>query len=425
MPGAVKKSAFRSSLTLIWSRRFGPFLACSLLSNIGTWMQLVAEPWLLLKISGSTFLVGLDSFMMNGPILLLIFLGGALADTKDRRKVIFIFQAIQMLCPLLLVALLLSNALSPWIIVALSLVVGVTDALSMPAFRSIVPLIVRREEIGRAVALDSAGFNLARIAGPALGGWMMARYGAIGCFSANVVSYIPFIAAAYLVLPARSTKAIAPAVKIPEISGLDGYLKMLKQPQMRGAFAVVLMMSFFCGPLLAFSSVMVSSVLHGDVSEFGNSMAAFGVGGLAGAALLLLVEESADQRKICSATAVLYGLTLVAISFTHSAVPLRWLMAAAGSLMAIGSATANATLQRTATQYELGRVAGLFMLFMRGGMALGNLWAGLMVSKFGILNFLACSGTLAALFQAANYLFWSNKPQRVARLKSPFSDSTS
>ncbi|MGZ3656136.1 MAG: MFS transporter [Bdellovibrionota bacterium] len=408
MDSPENKTAFRASLALIWSRRFGPFLACSFLSNIGTWMQMVAEPWLLLKLSGSSFLVGLDSFMMNGPILLLIFLGGALADKKDRRDVILFFQSIQMLCPLILVVLLLSNTLSPWMVVALSLVVGITDALSMPAYQSMVPLIVRREELGRAIALNSADFNLARVVGPALGGWMMMKYGPLGCFSANAASYVPFIAAAFLVLPSRGPKTAAPAMEVPEASAFGVYFNVLRQPRMRGALGAVLLMSFFCGPLLAFSAVMVSSVLHGDVGEFGNSMAAFGLGGLLGAGLLLFANEKTDQRKICSVAAVLYGLTLVGISFTHSANSLRALMTVAGSLMAIGAATANTTLQQAASQHHFGRAAGLYMLFMRGGMALGNLWAGFVVSKFGIVNFLFWSGSLAAVFQLANFATWAN-----------------
>ncbi len=159
---------FRESLGLLATRRFGSFWFASLLSSIGTWAQQVAEPWLLLNLGASSFLIGLDSFAMNAPVLLLTLVGGALADRSDRRRVITVFQSIQMLCPTAIVILLLAHRVQPWMIVGLSVVVGITDALSMPSFQSIVPSIVPREQIASGLALNSTQFNLSRILGPAI-----------------------------------------------------------------------------------------------------------------------------------------------------------------------------------------------------------------------------------------------------------------
>jgi MFS family permease len=142
----MKKDAFAHSLGLLWSRRFGTLWFASLLSNIGTWAQQVAQPWLLLTLGASSFLVGLDNFAMNAPVWLLTLIGGVLADRADRRRVIALFQSIQMLCPILLVILLLTGSVRPWMVISLSLVVGITDALSMPSFQSIVPSIVDRDQ---------------------------------------------------------------------------------------------------------------------------------------------------------------------------------------------------------------------------------------------------------------------------------------
>lgn len=169
--GALKSSApaapaiqtFRSSLRLLANRRFGTFWFASLLSSIGTWAQTVAEPWLLLTLGASSFLIGLDSFAATAPMWLLTLFGGALADRADRRRVIAFFQSIQMLCPIAIVGLLLAGRIRPWMVIVLSVVVGVTDALSMPSFQSIVPSIVRREEIASGLALNSTQFNLSRI----------------------------------------------------------------------------------------------------------------------------------------------------------------------------------------------------------------------------------------------------------------------
>jgi len=143
----MQDNAFGKSLDLLLTRRFGTFWFASLLSNIGTWAQQVAQPWLLLSLGASSFLIGVDAFVLSAPAWLLTLVGGVLADRADRRRVITIFQSIQMLCPMALVVLLLSGTVQPWVVIALSLVVGITDALSMPSFQSIVPSIVEHDQI--------------------------------------------------------------------------------------------------------------------------------------------------------------------------------------------------------------------------------------------------------------------------------------
>src|SRR5471032_1832043 len=120
----LSASSFGESIELLLTRRFGTFWFASLLSNIGTWAQQVAEPWLLLSLGASSFVIGLDSFAMNAPVWLLTLVGGALADRSDRRRVIALFQSIQMLCPIAIVVLLITGLIQPWIIIVLSVVVG-------------------------------------------------------------------------------------------------------------------------------------------------------------------------------------------------------------------------------------------------------------------------------------------------------------
>ncbi len=132
----MNSDAFGQSLRLLCTRRFGTFWFASLLSNIGTWAQQVAQPWLLLSLGASPFLLGLDSFALAAPVFVLTLVGGYLADHYDRRRTIVVFQSIQMLCPILIVLLLLLGAVQPWMVIALSLVVGFTDGLSMPSFQS-------------------------------------------------------------------------------------------------------------------------------------------------------------------------------------------------------------------------------------------------------------------------------------------------
>ena len=133
---------------------------------------------------------------MNAPVWLLTVAGGALADRSDRRRVIALFQSIQMLCPTAIIVLLVAGMIQPWMIIVLSEVVGITDALSMPSFQSIVPSIVTREQIGSGLALNSTQFNLSRILGPSIAGVLMSSVGVMACFVVSAASYVPFIGVA-------------------------------------------------------------------------------------------------------------------------------------------------------------------------------------------------------------------------------------
>jgi MFS family permease len=167
-------------------------------------MQQVAEPWLVLRLSNSPFLLGLDSFMTDAPVWLLILAGGILADRRDRRTTALFFHSIQAFCPVLLVALLAAGRVQVWMVIALSLVVGVTDAVSGPSINALVPSSVPEEDVPSAVALNSAQVNLSRVLGPFFAGVVRATLGPIVCFALNASSYAPCLLAIYLLrIPSR------------------------------------------------------------------------------------------------------------------------------------------------------------------------------------------------------------------------------
>src|SRR5262249_378329 len=141
--------------SLLRSRRYALFWASSLLSNIGTWMQQIAQPWVMLSMTNSPFWVGIDSFALNAPGWLFTLWGGVIADRVDRRRLVLYCQFVQFAGVLTLFLLLISGRLQVWKIVAISFLVGTTDALSMPAFQSIIPSLVSREEMPRAISLNS------------------------------------------------------------------------------------------------------------------------------------------------------------------------------------------------------------------------------------------------------------------------------
>jgi MFS family permease len=388
---------FAASLHLLHSRHFGTYCIASFLSNLGTWAQQVAEPWLLLTLGASSFLIGLDSFAMAAPVWVLTLLGGVMADRGDRRRIITICQATQMLCPVALVALLALGLVEPWMVITLSVIVGITDAVSMPSFQTIVPSIVEHDQIASALALNATQFNLSRVIGPAFAGVLMTTIGAIGCFTLNATSYLPFIWVALWILPRESP---------PDDENDADERRLFKDiaatasnPQLRGALLTVLATSILCGPLIVFCPVLIKQVLHGDVGYFSASLGAFGLGGLLGAIVLLGIDPNRDRRGVTSWSAVAYGVVLV---FASSS-PLVWvlpaILALAGAAMTVSNTSANSLLQSTAPTRLRGEAISLYMLAMRGGLSIGSLLTGLSVSVLGAREALMLNGVLAVLVQ--------------------------
>jgi MFS family permease len=402
-------SALGQSLALLLTRRYGTFVFASLLSNIGTWAQQVAEPWLLLSLGASSLVIGLDAFVLAAPALILTLPGGELADRVNRRKVIVLLQSIQMLCPAFLVVLLLIGAVQPWMVVALSLVVGVTDALSMPSFQSIVPSIVERSQIASALALNATQFNLSRILGPAFAGMLLASVGAIACFTLNTASYLPFLWVAIWILPRRETR---PA-NLDRFDGhhpFSGLKEIAAHPQLRGALSTVLITSFFCGPLIVFAPVLVKDILLGDAGEFSLAMGAFGTGGLIGAAGLLAVPVEFDRRHLTAWSAVCYGtvMALAALNTWHLVLPA--LLVLAGFFMTVSNTSANTFVQANAPELLRGRIVSLYMLAMRGGLSIGSLLTGVTVQGLGVRYALFINGVLAVVAQLLVSRVWIRLP---------------
>jgi predicted MFS family arabinose efflux permease len=406
--------AFRQSLGLLSTRRFGTYCFATLLSNMGTWAQSIAEPWLLLSIGAPPVLLGLDAFAAGGPVFLLTLVGGVLADRSDRRRIITIFQSIQMLCPTTLVVLLLAGAVQPWMVIGLTLVVGVTDALSMPSFQAIVPSIVEPEQIPSAMALNSTQFNLSRTLGPLFAGALMASAGAIACFGANALSYIPFIAVALWILPRRGRR-VAARDRSDRRRLFAGARAIAREPRLRGALLTVVASSALCGPLLTFCPVLVKSAFHRDVGGFSLAVTTFGIGGLVGAVGLLGIEAERDRRWLSSRCAMAYGAAtaLVALDPWFWALPV--LLVLAGLAMTASNTSANALLQATAPDRFRGQTASLYMLAMRGGLACGGLLTGAVVDWLGVRPALLVDGSLAILLHILIGRNWLRAPPLGAR----------
>lgn len=361
-------------------------------------MQSVAEPWLVLSLGGSSFLLGLDAFATNAPFWMLALWGGVLADRKDRTLIIYVFQGLQLLCPALLVALVAGGWVKVWMIIAISAVVGITDALSAPAFSSLIPSIVASDDLRPALALNSIQFNLSRVLGPAIAGLVMLKYGFLWCFAANAVSYVPFFLAVHWLAPRtnRPPHAGAPSLR----TTAQGILHIVRSSNTGWALLSVLATGFFCGPVITFSPVIVKNLLHADVGEFGGVLTAFGIGGMLGPLLILLTMKRLEPLKMSLTAALIYGAFVIAVSRVAAIWELAILLVGCGFLLTVANTSANTFLQSQATDQTRGQTASLFMLSMRGGLSLGNLITGAMISLSSIPAAFLVNGLLAVAIQA-------------------------
>jgi predicted MFS family arabinose efflux permease len=283
----------------------------------------------------------------------------------------------------------------------LAFVVGVTDALSMPSYQSIVPSIVEADRIPAGLALSSIQFNLSRILGPALAGALLAGAGLVACFAVNVASYIPFIAVAVWILP-RSRDGSSFDVRHP----FAGARATLADRRLRGALSTVLATGFLCGPLVTFLPVLVRTALGGGTTAFSTTITSFGIGGLIGAGVVLSIDPTRDHRRRCSLLAIgLGGIVLLA-----AVAPWLWTLpilgGCAGAAMTTSNTLANTMIQQTAGAELRGQAVSLYMLAMRGGVALGSLVTGASVYLLGVRTALVVDGVLAVAIQTAIGYAW-------------------
>ena len=364
-------------------------------------MQQVAQPWVILALSNSSFWVGLDSFAMNAPVWIFTLWGGTLADRHNRRKIIFLFQAVQLLCVAILFTLLVLGLLKVWMIVLISFLIGTTDALSMPSFQSIIPSLVSSKEIPRAVSLNSTQFNLSRILGPMIAGIVIAHFGAVACFGANAISYIPFFLSLYWISPKRGARFRAEPATAEQEFGNDNYLEIFRRLEVRTPLLTIFITSMLCSPLITFCPVLIKDIFHADAGEFGGALAAFGFGGLIGAAATFLpISSSFKLNKFSTTLAIFLGLIVVAVALNRSFIMLTALLLLAGAILTASNIAANSFLQETASNKVRGRVASLFQLALHGGLSIGGFATGLTSAYFGISTALAINGVLALALQS-------------------------
>ncbi len=373
------------------------FFAGQCVSIVGTWMQSVAQGWLVYRLTRSTELLGLVGFLSQLPVFLFGVWAGSLADRLPRRRIILATQVNALVQAALLALLTLTGAVRAWMILPLSALLGLSYAFEIPARQALLGEIAG-EDMPNALALNSTIVNGARVVGPALAGWLVAAVGEGVCFAVNAVSFAGTIwAVAVMRLPPQRIHAGSRRRHL-----MDGLVYAGGSAHVRALLALVAVSSFFALPYATLMPVLAKDVLGGDARLLGTLQAAAGVGALA--AGVSLMRRSSGLRGLgrrVAMGATLLGGGVAGVALSRSA-PLSCLFLAVAGFGYLTQVAGSMTLlQGLAPEEMRGRVMGLFSTLFVGTTSFGALAGGLAAARLGVTGVLFAGGAAVVLASVA------------------------
>jgi MFS family permease len=375
-------SSFETSRTFraLRHRNYRLFVGGQLVSLIGTWLQSVAQAWLVYRLAGSPFLLGLVGFCGQLPVLLLSPLGGAAADRLDRRRVLVATQSAAMLLALLLGALTVARLVTVPAVMAIAAALGVVNAFDMPTRQSFVIEMVSRNDLPNAIALNSSMVNAARMLGPAVAGVLVAAVGEGWCFILNGLSYVAVILALLRIrVPARARQV--PASMRSHLAG--GFRFAARSGPIRALLALIGVVSLFGMPYAVLMPVFADRVLGVGARGLGMLMGASGVGALCGALLLARRRAVKGLGSWVVSAAGGFGLSLMLFGLSRRlglSLPILFLT---GLTTVLHSAASNTLLQTLSPDEMRGRVMSLFSMMFLGMAPFGAFFAGAAAQRIG------------------------------------------
>jgi MFS family permease len=390
-------------------RNYRIFWAGALLSNTGTWMQALAQGFLVYELTRSPFWLGVDGFMATAPGLVLTLVGGVFADWFDRRRLLLLTQLGAGLSALMLAGLVYFGAAQVWMILALSFVTGCCMALAGPSFHAIALDLVGREDLSNAIALNSAQFQFSRVVGPSLAGLALKTLGAAACFFANSLSFLAVVIGLRFVrLPENPQENESAKTKNLNAVWQDlraGFSYVRHRPRVSLLLLVSTVNSFFGAAYMTQIPHFAQDILRAGETGLSLLMAASGAGAFCGA---LALASFGDLRRkgwavlICS---FLFGAGVVVFALSSRlewSLPALFVMGFAG----VGAfALTNMMLQQLVPDEMRGRVMSMLILTFVGALPFSNLLTGSAAIRFGAPLTLAAGGLVIMVFAAFVTLF--------------------
>ncbi|HZL56598.1 MAG TPA: MFS transporter [Bryobacteraceae bacterium] len=350
------------------------FGACT--SSIGTWMQEIAQNWLVLEITKSPFLLGLDAFLGDIPIFLFSLFGGVIADRMDRRHLLIGSQLVQMSSAVTLALLIVTGRIQIWHILVSSFVVGTAQAFGGPAYSALVPSLVEKEDLPNAIALNSIQFNLARVIGPVLGGLALKYVGSAWCFGLNALSFVAVIISLLSLninfKPARTGESIMTSMK-------QGFRFIRTQGAMETLIVIAFLMTALAIPMITFLPVFAKDVFRKDEITYTAFLVASGLGSITGALSVAAMGNIANKGRIALTMLVALGAGISGFALSTSISLSCVILFVSGAVLMCAFAMISSLVQLITTNDMRGRVMSVYNVAFRGGMPFGSLLTGYLV----------------------------------------------
>jgi len=363
--------------------------ACT--SSIGTWMQIVAQGWLIYRLSHSAFLLALDQFLGGIPIFLFSLIGGVVADRVERRRILLGSQYVQMGSAGLLTVLVATGYVHVWQILCLSFVSGFAQAFGGPAYQALIPTLVEREDMPNAIALNSIQFNVAVMVGPALAGQALAKLGETWCFGLNALSFLaPIISLSIITarfMPQKTEDSIFTSLK-------EGIKFVRSQHSMEALVVLAFLMTGLSMPVRTYIPVFVKDIFHRGPETYGNLLALMGLGSICGSLSIAGMGNIKRKGRVALGALMCLGLVIAAFGLSRSLPFSGVMLVLAGASMMAVFANVNSLVQLITTNEMRGRVMSVYNFAFRGGMPMGNLLSGWLVPMFTAPVVLGVNGLL-------------------------------
>ncbi len=387
-------SRFATTLRALRHRNFQLFFSGQLISLVGTWMQSVAQAWLVYRLTGSALLLGAVGFSSQFPVFLVAPFGGIAADRMNRQRLVIATQTASMILAGILAWLTLSHRVQVWHIFVLAALLGVVNAFDIPGRQAFLVDMVGKEDLMNAIALNSSMFNGARVIGPAVAGILVPWLGEGWCFGANAISYIAVIAGLFL-MDVHCERRVGSGSQIEDI--VEGFRWVNRTRIIRALLMLLALVSLVGMPYTVLMPIFADKILHGGARGLGILMGATGVGALFGALTLAAKTGVKGLGRWVTITCAVFGISLVLFSFS------KWfwlsvvLLLPAGYSMMLQMACSNTLIQTMVPNELRGRVMALYSMSFMGLAPFGALFGGALAQRVGAPFTVAVGGVASVM----------------------------
>lgn len=414
----MKKTKKINTFKAFGSRNYRLYFSGQSISLIGTWMQKTAIPWVIYTETNSVFMLGLTVFATQFPSFLFSIFGGVVSDRYNRYKVLLATQILSLIQALILTIIVVINHYTVWEILVVSMLLGIINAFDVPARQAlVVNMVDNTDDLGNAIALNSSMVNLAKIAGPAVAGLVLEKFGAGTCFGLNALSFLAVIISLLFMrfdkpIPHNKSKKVIHELK-------EGFVYLKNTPSIGMVILFLAIMALLVLPYNTLLPVYAKLIFSGGASTFGYLSGFIGVGAIIGTLFLASLKPGVDLRKILLIATLILGIGLVLFSHTTNFTLECFFAIISGFGMMAQVTLINTIIQTTVAPEMRGRMISYFAMAFFGMLPLGALLIGELSNIIGAPDTILAEGIAAIivfgafLYYTRNYLF-KNKKEPVA-----------